>query len=102
VAAQVLRYYDDPSPSNADTGKFSDYAGVYQLAPGKTLHVLMEQGGLVIARDGDSRTPLLLESGDLFFSKGIEGRYLFRRTARGAVDALIKRRNNEDIVWTRQ
>jgi hypothetical protein len=101
IAAQVLRYYEDPTPAIADPGKYPDYTGVYQLAPGKALRVRVENGGLVIARD-DSRTPLFLESGDLFFARGVEGRCLFRRNASGAVDALVKRRNNEDIVWARQ
>jgi hypothetical protein len=36
---------------------------------------------------------------DPFFRKGIEGRIFFRYDARGKVDALIDRRNNEDVVW---
>jgi hypothetical protein len=35
----------------------------------------------------------------LFFRKGVEGRILFRYDAHGKVDALIDRRNNEDVVW---
>jgi len=31
----------------------------------------------------------------------VEGRELFQRDARGKVDALDDRRNNEDIVWKR-
>ncbi len=42
---------------------------------------------------------LFPETCDLFFRKGVEGRILFRRDAAGKVDALIDRRNNEDVVW---
>ncbi len=36
---------------------------------------------------------------DLFFRPGVEGRRLFHRGANGRVDALIDRRNNQDVVW---
>jgi hypothetical protein len=39
------------------------------------------------------------ESPDLFFRPAIEGRRLFRRNNTGKVDALIDRRNNEDMIW---
>jgi hypothetical protein len=29
----------------------------------------------------------------------VEGRRLFRRAEGGKVDAMIDRRNNEDVVW---
>ena len=31
VAAQVLRYYEDPAPGKADISKFAGYVGTYQL-----------------------------------------------------------------------
>lgn len=34
-----------------------------------------------------------------FFRKAVEGRILFRYDAAGKVNALIDRRNNEDVVW---
>jgi len=50
-------------------------------------------------RTGGKAMQLLPESGDLFFRKGVEGRILFRFDADGKVDALIDRRNNEDVIW---
>ena len=38
-------------------------------------------------------------SGDLSLRKGVEGRILFRFGVDGKVDALIDRRNNEDVIW---
>jgi hypothetical protein len=46
-----------------------------------------------------SKVALIPESTAIFFRKGVEGRILFHRGKRGNVDALIDRRNNEDIVW---
>ena len=47
-----------------------------------------------LAVDGRAR-----RSSSLFFRPGVEGRRLFRRNDNGKVDALIDRRNNEDVVW---
>jgi hypothetical protein len=99
VAEQALRYYDDPAPGRPDMTKYADYEGVYELAPGRTVEVSSEGETLIYQRSGKAKVLLLPETGDLFFRKGVEGRLLFRRDAPGKVDALIDRRNNEDIVW---
>jgi hypothetical protein len=99
VAGQVLRYYEDPAPGKSEPKKFADYAGTYELAQGKTLSVGSEGKRLFVQRERRPRTELLPESGDMFFRKGVEGRILFRRDDHGRVDALIERRNNEDVVW---
>jgi hypothetical protein len=36
---------------------------------------------------------------DIFFVRGVVGRRLFRKGRDGRIDAMIARRNNEDIVW---
>jgi hypothetical protein len=99
VAEQVLRYYEDPAAGTPDIARFADYAGVYELAVGVTRKVWSEGDALFIQRLDKPKEQLLNEAGDLFFRKGVEGRLLFRRDIRGKVDALVDRRNNEDIVW---
>jgi hypothetical protein len=56
------------------------------------------QDKLFIERKG-KKEELLPESCDIFFRKGVEGRILFRHGSNGKVDALIDRRNNEDVDW---
>jgi hypothetical protein len=34
--------------------------------------------------------------------KGVEGRILFRTNSAGKIDALIDRRNNEDVIWRKK
>jgi hypothetical protein len=99
VAEQVLRYYEDPAAGTPDIARFPDYAGVYELAVGVTRKVWSEGDALFIQRLDKPKQQLFTEAGDLFFRKGVEGRLLFRRDVRRKVDALIDRRNNEDIVW---
>ncbi|HWR14440.1 MAG TPA: DUF4440 domain-containing protein [Terriglobales bacterium] len=102
VAAQVLRYYGDPAEGKPDPERYGDYVGTYELAPGVTRTVTMEGGKLFSRRGERPKEELLTESGDVYFRKGVEGRVLFRRNERGKVDAVIDRRNYEDIVWTKK
>jgi hypothetical protein len=56
---------------------------------------------LFVERSG-KKDQLFPEASELFFRKGIEGRILFRYDKNGKVDALIDRRNNEDVVWRKK
>jgi Domain of unknown function (DUF4440)/Domain of unknown function (DUF3471) len=104
IASQAHRYYEDPAIGKADPKKFADYIGTYELAPGQTRTVLAEGDNLFVERKGkkeqlNKKEQLFPETSELFFRKGVEGRILFRRNDHGKVDALIDRRNNEDVVW---
>jgi hypothetical protein len=99
VATQMMRYYEDAAVGNMNPGLFSDYIGTYELAPGVTQTILRDGDKLYSQRGQRPRDLLLPEVADLFFRAGSEGRRLFRRNASGKVDAMIDRRNNEDVIW---
>jgi hypothetical protein len=101
VAGQVLRYYEDPAAGQIDPKKLADYVGSYQLAPGNVQTISSDGHDLYAQRGERSKVQLIPESPDLFFRKGVEGRFLFRRDESGKVFALVDRRNNEDVVWKR-
>src|SRR5438477_2763631 len=101
VASQAHRYYEDPAVGKADPNKFADFIGTYELASGQTRAVLSEGDTLFVERNG-KKDQLLPETSDLFFRKGVEGRILFRCDKDGKVDALIDRRNNEDVIWRKK
>jgi hypothetical protein len=101
VASQAMRYYEDPALGQADPSKFPQFSGTYELAEGQTRKVFAESGNLFVERKG-KREQLFPETADLFFRKGVEGRILFRTDQEGKVDALIDRRNNEDIIWRKK
>lgn len=101
VASQAMRYYEDPAVGRADPAKFTEFSGNYELAEGQTRKVFAEGGNLFVERKG-KREELFPESPDIFFRKGVEGRILFRTNANGKVDALIDRRNNEDVIWQKK
>jgi hypothetical protein len=100
VAAQALRYYEDPAMGKADPKKLAKFSGTYELAPGQTRIVTTENGKLFVERKA-KKEELFPETPDIFFRKGVEGRILFRLDDKGATDALIDRRNNEDVIWRR-
>src|SRR5437763_3635161 len=100
IASQAHRYYEDPAVGKADPKKFADFIGTYELAPGQTRSITAEGGKSFIERKG-KKEELLPETSDLFFRKGVEGRILFHYNAKGQGDALIDRRNNEDVVGAR-
>ena len=98
IASQAHRYYEDPAVGKADPKKFADFIGTYELAPGQTRSVIAEGDELFVERNG-KKEELLPETSEIFFRKGVEGRILFRYASTGKVDALIDRRNNEDVIW---
>ena len=98
IASQAHRYYEDPAIGTADSKKFADYIGTYELAPGQTRSIIAEGDKLFVERNG-KKERLLPETSEIFFRKGIEGRILFRYASTGKVDTLIDRRNNEDVIW---
>ena len=98
IASQAHRYYEDPAVGKAEPKKFADFIGTYELAPGQTRSVMHEGDKLFVERNG-KKEQLLPETSELFFRKGVEGRILFRYSANGKVDAIIDRRNNENVIW---
>jgi Domain of unknown function (DUF4440)/Domain of unknown function (DUF3471) len=98
IASQAHRYYEDPAVGKTDPSKLPDFIGTYELAPGQARSVASEGDKLFVERKG-KKEELFPETSELFFRKGVEGRILFRYAANGKVDALIDRRNNEDVVW---
>lgn len=101
IASQAHRYYEDPAVGKAEPKKFVDFIGTYELAPGQTRSVFTEGDKLFVERKG-KKEELLPETSELFFRRGVEGRILFRYATNGKVDALIDRRNNEDVVWRKR
>src|SRR5256714_8073832 len=100
VSSQAMRYYEDPAVARIDAKKFTGFSGTYELAPGQTRRIFSEGESLYVERNG-KREQLLPEGSEIFFRNGVEGRILFRYADDGKVDALIDRRNNEDVVWRR-
>jgi hypothetical protein len=101
AASQVMRYYEDPASITLKSGLLGEYAGVYEMAPGRQITITVDGGKLYAQRENGKPVEMLAEAPDLFFRSGVEGRRLFHRGADGKVDTLVDRRNNEDMIWRR-
>ncbi|HEY2711617.1 MAG TPA: hypothetical protein VGI60_03815 [Chthoniobacterales bacterium] len=99
ISSQAMRCYEDPAIGRPDPSRFAEFSGTYKLDE-QTRRVFADGDKLFVERNG-KREQLFPESCDIFFRKGVEGRLLFRTAADGKLDALIDRRNNEDVVWRR-
>ena len=99
VASQAMRYYEDPARGKADVSKFAEFVGTYQLGPERKTAITIENSRLYEQRSGRAKEELIPEAANIFFRKGVEGRWLFGYGDDGKVVSLIDRRNNEDIVW---
>jgi hypothetical protein len=83
-------------------GRAADYPGRYRLGDGPVAQVRLDGDRLVFEREGRPPQELVPTGGDRFAQAGrprVER--LFRRDAAGRVDALVDRRDNNDLVWTR-
>lgn len=79
-----------------------DFAGEYAVAAGIVYRVTREGAHLFGERIGGRREELLPLGVDRFFRVGARrGERIFRRDATGKVDAMLDRRDNLDIVWSR-
>jgi hypothetical protein len=101
VATQAFRYYEDPAEGKADPATLAAYVGTYELSSKskRKSTVTTEDGKLFLERTGGKKVELVPEVNGLFFRRGVEGRILFRLGPDQKVEALIDRRNNEDVVW---
>lgn len=98
IASQAFRYYEDPAVGRVDPKKLPAFIGKYQLGPDRTRTVMAEGDRLFLESKG-KREELFPETSELFFRKGVDGRILFQMNENGKVQALIDRRNNEDVIW---
>jgi hypothetical protein len=81
---------------------FDDYIGRYLLTPGVEYRVERDGNRLYGVRAGGQREELLPLGVDQFFRSGRpRGELIFRRDPGGRVDAMLDRRDNNDLVWRR-
>jgi hypothetical protein len=78
---------------------FAEYVGTYELASGNTLTIATDGKQLYRQRGDRARELLTPKLARYSFRTEGEGRLLFRRSDNQTIDALIDRRNNEDVVW---
>ena len=72
------------------------YAGEYELAPGMTVVITVEDGRLHAKPAGQSKLPLFAEAEDRFFLRAVDAQISFTRAASGEVTGLVLHQGGRD------
>jgi hypothetical protein len=102
VASQTAVIPSEHVAAAVDSVVLRAYVGTYALADGIEYAVSARDGQLEGRRAGRPPEALFPLGCDRFFRRGAtRGERVFRRGADGRVDAMIDRRDNNDLVWRR-
>lgn len=78
-----------------DPAILQQYTGVYELVPGFTLTMTVEDGKLMTQASGQPKFELFAEKENLFFLKVVDARVEFIKGEEGKVNALILHQNGD-------
>jgi hypothetical protein len=100
VAEQIVVRPSARQNIAVDPKIYLSLTGEYELTPGVTYKVTVEEGKLFGQRTGRDKQELLPADVNTYFVKGtIRGERVFIRDAKGAVTEIRDRRENNDLVW---
>jgi len=80
----------------------SSYAGTYELAPGFSIAITLENGQLMEQATNQPKFPLFAESPTRFFLKVVDAQIEFIKNDKGEVNALVLHQNGRDIKGVRK
>ena len=103
IAAQNVVVARDPAPLPADTTRWKQYAGTYQLAGKRRYVVQLQSGGLFGGPVGGAMAPLIPVGENVFAEAGsaLGVLRIFLADSGGAVNRMVQRRKFADITWLR-
>jgi len=78
-----------------------EYVGVYELAPGATITITLEEGRLHGQPTGQDRLPIYPEALDRFFVRAVDAQVAFTRDPGGAVTGLVLTQGGGDQLARR-
>ena len=100
VASHVTVLPSERQPLAVDPKHLASLVGEYELAPGISFTITMEDGKLMGQRTGRAKEELLPADENTFYPKGtIRGEKVFVRDTSGRVTHMLDRRENNDLVW---
>jgi hypothetical protein len=100
VASHVSVLPSERQPLAVNPKHFASIVGEYELAPGITYTITIEDGKLMGQRAGRAKEELLPADENTFFPKGtVRGEKVFVRDASGHPTRMLDRRENNDLVW---
>jgi CubicO group peptidase (beta-lactamase class C family) len=92
----------DPLPSDKKTAQvdpavLAAYVGTYELMPGFSLLITVEDSRLFTQPTGQSKLELFPESDTKFFLKEVDAQIEFQKAADGAVTGLVLHQGGQDL-----
>jgi len=100
VAEQIIVRPSERHAISVDAKNYDAIVGEYELAPGNTYKVTVENGKLFGQRAGRDKQELVPADVNTYFVNGtIRGEKVFDRDASGKVIRMFDRRENNDLIW---
>ncbi len=100
VASHITVLPSERQPLAVNPKLYPSIVGEYELAPGITYTITIEDDKLMGQRTGREKEELLPADENTFFPKGtVRGEKVFVRDASGRVTRMLDRRENNDLVW---
>jgi len=102
IASHVIVLPSARIPMAVNPKLYQSIVGEYELAPGITYTITLENEKLMGQRTGRAKEELLPADENTFFPKGtIRGEKVFVRDASGRPTQMLDRRENNDLVWNK-
>ncbi|MDR3675881.1 MAG: serine hydrolase, partial [Acidobacteriota bacterium] len=80
----------------------AEYVGTYELSPGLTLVVTLENGQLMALATGQPKLPIFAESETMFFLKVVDAEIQFFKNEKGEVTHLVLHQGGHEIKCLRK
>jgi hypothetical protein len=100
IASHVIVLPSERKPITVNPKNYQSIVGQYELTPGVTYTITLEDNKLMGQRTGRAKEEMLPADENTFFLKGtIRGEKVFVRDASGRATEMLDRRENNDLVW---
>jgi len=103
VAMQTIALRQDPPAVPLPAKTAGEYAGTYRAGPDYTYTITQSGGRLYGATNGNKPVEIKAELADVLFTPGQpRTRKIFQRDAQGKVTGFLSRREERDVVFTKE
>ena len=100
VASHISVLPSERKSVSVNPNRLVSVVGEYELSPGSTYTITIEENKLMGQRSGRAKEELLAADEHTFFPKGsVRGEKVFVQDATGRTLQMLDRRENNDLVW---
>lgn len=100
VASHISVLPSERKAVSVNPNRLASVVGEYELSPGNTYTITIEENKLMGQRSGRAKEELLAADEHTFFPKGsVRGEKVFVQDASGRTLQMFDRRENNDLVW---